>query len=141
MKFKLKEILIIEDLTQKIPENILYSLFNMASQDNKFFLITSEKPISTFNFKLPDLKSRVKSSSILKISLPGDDLIKAILSKSFSDKQIFVDKKYIDFIAKRIERSYDKILKFVNILDRFSLKSGKSLNFKVIKESLKMLNK
>ena len=67
--------------------------------------------------------------------------IKAILSKSFSDKQIFVDKKYIDFIAKRIERSYDKILKFVNILDRFSLKSGKSLNFKVIKESLKMLNK
>ncbi|MAJ22449.1 MAG: hypothetical protein CBC24_01370 [Candidatus Pelagibacter sp. TMED64] len=141
LKFKLKEILIIEDLTQKIPENILYSLFNMASQDNKFFLITSEKPISTFNFKLPDLKSRVKSSSILKISLPGDDLIKAILSKSFSDKQIFVDKKYIDFIAKRIERSYDKILKFVNILDRFSLKSGKSLNFKVIKESLKMLNK
>jgi len=80
-------------------------------------------------------------TSLINFKLKGLLIFKEYLSKSFSDKQIFVDKKYIDFIAKRIERSYDKILKFVNILDRFSLKSGKSLNFKVIKESLKMLNK
>ena len=37
----------------------------------------------------------------------------ALILKNFSDRQIFVDKKLIDFIIKRIDRSYDKIFDFI----------------------------
>ena len=139
LKFKTKEALIIENLNEKISEKLLFSLWNIALQDNKYLLITSIKPISLYKFKLTDLISRVKSSLAIGIDLPGDDLISVILAKNFSDKQIKVEKKHIDYIVKRIDRSYEKISQFILTLDKYSLKKGSPFSLKLIKEVLKMI--
>ena len=139
LKFKTKEALIIENLNEKISEKLLFSLWNIALQDNKYLLITSIKPISSYKFKLTDLISRVKSSLAIGIDLPGDDLISVILAKNFSDKQIKVEKKHIDYIIKRIDRSYEKISQFILTLDKYSLKKGSPFSLKLIKEVLKMM--
>ena len=47
-RFKTKEALIIENLDDSASENLLFSLWNIALQDNKYLLITSTKPISLF---------------------------------------------------------------------------------------------
>ena len=138
-KFKTKEVLIIENLNDSVSENLLFSLWNVALQDNKYLLITSTKPISSFKFKLRDLISRVTSSLIIGINLPSDDLISVILAKNFSDKQIKVEKKHIDYIIKRIDRSYEKISQFILTLDKYSLKKGSPFGLKLIKEVLKMI--
>ena len=138
-KFKTKETLIIENLDRKVPEKLLFSLWNIALQDNKYLLITSKKPINSFKFKLRDLTSRVTSSLIIGINLPSDDLISVILAKNFSDKQITVEKKHIDYIIKRIDRSYEKISQFILTLDKYSLKKGSPFGLKLIKEVLKMI--
>ena len=139
LKFKSKEALIIENLDEKISEKILFSLWNAALQDNKYFLITSKKQINFYKFKIPDLISRINSCLIIGIKLPSDDLISVILAKNFSDKQIKVEKKHIDYIIKRIDRSYEKISLFISNLDKYSLKKGSSLDLKLIKEVLKMI--
>ena len=138
-KFKTKEVLIIENLNASVSENLLFSLWNVALQDNKYLLITSTKPINSFKFKLRDLISRVTSSLIIGINLPSDDLISVILAKNFSDKQITVEKKHIDYIVKRIDRSYEKISQFILTLDKYSLKKGSPFALKMIKEVLKMV--
>ena len=102
-------------------------------------LINSIKPISSYKFKLPDLVSRIKSSLSIGIKLPSDDLIIAIIAKNFSDKQIIVEEKHIDYIIKRIDRSYEKISQFILTLDRYSLKKGSPFGLKMIKEVLKMI--
>ena len=138
-EFKINEALIIENLNEKVSENLLFSLWNFALQDNKYLLITSTKPINAYKFKLPDLKSRASSSLMIGINLPSDDLISVILAKNFSDKQIKVEKKHIDYIIKRIDRSYEKISQFISILDKYSLKKSNPFNLKLIKEVLKMI--
>ena len=138
-EFKTKEVLIIENVNEKIVENLLFSLWNVALQDNKYLLITSLKPISLYKFKLPDLKSRANSSIIIGINLPSDDLISVILTKNFSDKQIKIEKKHIDYIIKRIDRSYEKISQFILTLDKYSLKKGSPFGLKLIKEVLNMI--
>ena len=138
-EFKTKEALIIENVNEKIAENLLFSLWNEALQDNKYLLITSLKPISLYKFKLPDLKSRANSSIIIGINLPSDDLISVILAKNFSDKQIKIEKKHIDYIIKRIDRSYEKISQFILTLDKYSLKKGSPFGLKLIKEVLNMI--
>ena len=138
-EFKINEALVIENLNEKISENLLFSLWNTALQDNKYLLITSTKPISAYKFKLPDLKSRARSSMVIGINLPSDDLISVILAKNFSDKQIKVEKKHIDYIIKRIDRSYEKISQFISILDKYSLKKSNPFSLKLIKEVLKMI--
>ena len=138
-EFKLKEVLIIENLKENISENLLYTLYNVAQQDNKYFVLTSREPINKFNFKSMDLKSRVNSTTIIGIDLPSDELIRVILSKSFSDKQIKVEKKHIDYVIKRIDRSYEKISQFISTIDKYSLKKGSPFSLKLIKEVLKMI--
>ena len=126
-------------MDNKVSENLLFSLWNIILQDNKYLLITSKEPISKYKFKLPDLNSRVSSCMNIGIKLPSDNLLSVILSKNFSDKQIKVEKKHIDYIIKRIDRSYEKISQFILTLDKYSLKKGSPCSLKTIKEVLKMI--
>ncbi len=135
-KLKVYENIILEDFKNKTDERLLYSLFNLVDNDNKYLLINSLKPISEMNFLLDDLKSRSKNCLFAKIENPDDDLMFAIIVKSFSDKQITVDKKLINFIIKRIDRSYGKISDFIYKIDELSLKKKKPINIKTIKEIL-----
>ena len=137
--FKTKEALIIENLNENISEELLFSLWNLALQDNKYVLITSINPLDSYQFKLKDLTSRVKDSLAIGINLPSDDLISVIIAKNFSDKQIKVEKKHIDYIIKRIDRSYEKISQFILTFDKYSLKKGSSFDLKLIKEVLKVI--
>ena len=133
---KIYENIVLENLDKQIDENLIYSLINLIDQDNKFLIITSQKPIVEIDFNLDDLKSRSKNCLFAKIENPDDDLMFAIIVKSFSDKQITVDKKLINFIIKRIDRSYGKISDFIYKIDELSLKKKKPINIKTIKEIL-----
>ena len=121
-KIKLKESIIIDDFEIIENEKLLYSLFNLIYQDNKYLLILSNKSINEIHFKLDDLNSRAKNCIFAKIENPEDDLIFAIILKSFSDRQIKLEKKIVEFIIKRIDRSYGKIYEFIYKVDQLSLK-------------------
>ena len=135
-KIELYKNIIIEDLTSNINENLLYSLLDLIEQNNKYLIITSLNQVVHINFKLLDLRSRLKSFLLLNIEQPDDELIFGIILKNLSDRQISIDKKLIDYIVKRIERSYSKIHNFIYKIDQLSLKKKKSIDFELIKEVL-----
>ena len=90
---KLYESIIIDDFEECKEEEIIYSIFNLIDQDNKYMLINSLKPINQIKFKLPDLASRSKNCLYAEIENPDDELIFAIILKNFSDRQIKIEKK------------------------------------------------
>ncbi len=136
-EIKIYENIILENFDQNIDEVLIYSLFNLIDNDNKYLIINSINPINEMDFKLNDLKSRAKNCLFAIIEKPDDELMFALILKNFSDRQITIDKKLIDFIIKRIDRSYSKIFEFIYKIDEFSLKKKKPIDFKTIKEVLK----
>ena len=135
-KIKIYQNIVIEDLNEGIDENLFFTLLNIIDQDNKYLIITSKKPIVDFSFKLEDLNSRTKNFLLSVIDKPDDDLMFALILKNLSDRQISIDKKLVDFIIKRIDRSYSKISDFIYKIDKISLKRKKPIDFKIIKEVL-----
>ena len=135
-QIKVYENIIIENFNDQIDENIFYTLLNIIDQDNKYLILTSKKPIVDHVFKLDDLNSRSKNFLLSTIEKPGDDLMFALILKNLSDRQISIEKKLIDFIIKRIDRSYGKIFDFIYKIDKISLKRKKPIDFKIIKEAL-----
>ena len=127
---------VLEDLNLIVNEKLIYSLFNIIDQDNKFLIITSLEPVAEINFRLEDLKSRTKNCLLAKIDNPDDELMFGLILKNLSDRQITLDKKLIDFIIKRVDRSYGKIFEFIYKIDKISLKKKKSIDFKIINEAL-----
>ena len=130
--------LIIENFKKDIEEKLLYSILNHSKQLDNYIVINSTPPIKKILFKIKDLQSRINSFVFIGIDLPTDDLLKVIVTKSFSDKQINLDPKITDFIIKNVDRSYEKMFKFIRDVDELSLSSGKSININLIK---KVLNK
>ncbi len=135
---KLNEIdcLIIENYNNKIEEKLFYSILNEAKQLENFILVNSAKPLKENHFKLKDLRSRINSFVYIGIDLPTDDLLKVIISKFFSEKQINLEPKVTEYIIKNVDRSYEKMIKFIKDIDELSLSSGKSININLIKKLL-----
>ena len=135
-KIKVHQNIVIENLDDGINETLFYSILNTIEQDNKYLLVTSHQSIVDIDFKLNDLKSRTSNFLLQNIANPDDELVFALILKNLSDRQIFLDKKLINFIAKRVDRSYRKISDFIYKIDEISLKRGKSIDFKIVKEVL-----
>ena len=130
------ECLIIDNFKNNIDEKLLYSIINHSKQLDNYLLINSTTSIKNINFKLKDLKSRLDSFLFIGIELPTDDLLKVIISKTLSDKQISLKPQISDFIIKNVERSYHKMFKFLKDVDELSLSTGKSININLIKKVL-----
>ena len=128
--------LIIDSFENNIEEKLFYSILNQSKQLENYVLINSTKSIKSIKFKLSDLQSRINSFVYIGIELPTDDLLKVIISKTLSDKQISVNPKISDFIINNVERSYEKMFKFLKELDELSLSTGKSININLIKKVL-----
>ena len=130
--------LIIDSFKNNIDEKLLYSILNQSKQAENYILINSTPSIKNINFNLKDLKSRINSFLYIGIELPTDDLLKVIISKTLSDNQININPKLSDYIINNVERSYEKLFKFLKEVDEMSLSTGKSININLIK---KVLNK
>ena len=129
--------LIIDSFENNIEEKLFYSILNQSKQLENYILINSVPSINTVQFKLKDLQSRINSFLYFGIELPTDELLKVIISKTFSEKQISIDPKILNFIVNNVERSYEKMFKFLKDVDDLSLSTGKSININLIKKVLR----
>ena len=128
--------LIIDSYQNNIDEKLFYSILNQSKQLENYIVINSTPSISELTFELNDLRSRINSFMYIGIELPTDDLLQVIISKSFSDMQINVNPKLSDYIIKNVDRSYEKMFKFLKDIDELSLSTGKSININLIKKVL-----
>ncbi len=135
-EIKLYQNIVLEDLDENVDQKLIYSLYNIVEQYNKYLIITSIKPIVNFKFDLIDVESRSKNFLLQSIEKPDDELMFALIIKNLSDRQIIVEKKLINYIVKRIDRSYGKIFDFIYKIDEISLKKKKSIDLSIIKEVL-----
>jgi len=134
--FKKLDCLIIENYEQNIDEKLFYSTLNHLKQLNTYVVVNSNYSIKNMNFKLKDLKSRASNFLDIGVELPTDELLRVIISKYFTEKQINLTPKVVEYIIKNIDRSYEKVFEFIKEIDNLSLSSGKSININLIKKLL-----
>ena len=128
--------LIIDNYQNNIDENLFYSILNQSKQLDNYIVVNSISSLNKLNYNLLDLQSRLNSFIFIGIQLPNDDLLQVIISKFFSDKQINLNPKISEFIIKNVDRSYEKMFKFLKDIDELSLSTGKSININLIKKVL-----
>ena len=128
--------LIIDNYNNNIDEKLFYSILNQSKQLDNYILINSIPSIKNNKFNLKDLISRINSFLFIGIELPTDDLLKVLISKTLSDKQTSINPKLLEFIINNVDRSYEKMFKFLKDVDELSLSTGKSININLIKKVL-----
>ena len=120
----------------QINEDKFFSLINHFILHKKYLIISSRKPLTMLDIKLLDLKSRLKEFLLIEIQNPSDNLIYSLILKYFSDNQIVIKKDLVEYIVKKIDRSYSSIEKFLIKLNDQSIIKKKKIDYKLINEVL-----
>ncbi|WP_341820420.1 DnaA ATPase domain-containing protein [Wolbachia endosymbiont (group A) of Cydia strobilella] len=120
---------ILEDVQNIKDEAMLLHCYNYMKENDKRLLITSSISPKKLNFKLRDLSSRILSTISVKILPASEELLRIMLIKRFSDKQLKIDLKVINYILARIERSFYSIDKIIEKIDNESIGSNVTIPF------------
>jgi chromosomal replication initiation ATPase DnaA len=127
--------LICEDIEFISDEKFLLHLINFCS-DNSIYLLMNAKKI--IDFELPDLKSRVNATYKVSIKPADEDLLRVILLKNCSDRQLVINEEIANFIFSHSERSYDFIRNLIIRIDRLAIVKKRRITIPLIKEVLKI---
>ena len=118
---------------ENLEKNLLH-FYNLIDEKRGYVVLTASIAPKFWGINLPDLKSRILSSTTINIKKPDDELLSSVLVKLFIDKQILIDKKIIKFIVYRSERSLTSLQSIVNKIDEQSLVTKKKININFVKK-------
>jgi len=113
---------LVEDLHAGIAdERALFHLLNLVREHKLSMLLTSRTPPGEIEAALPDLRSRLRALPLVTIEPPDEALLKAVLVKHFTDRQLIVEPGVIAYIALRMERSMEAAATIVAEIDRAAM--------------------
>lgn len=117
-------------------EEALFHLHNhMGSAALPLLLVAREAP-GRWPVALPDLKSRMEATEVVRIGEPDDALLTAVLVKLFADRQLQVSPEVIGYIAARMERSFAETQALVAALDEAALAERRRITRALAQEVL-----
>ena len=120
--------LLVEDLHAGVAdERALFHLLNLVREHKLSMLLTSRAPPGELNVGLPDLRSRLRALPLVTIAPPDEALLKAVLVKHFTDRQLPVEPRTIDYIALRMEQSMEAAATIVAEIDRAAMASHRKV--------------
>jgi chromosomal replication initiation ATPase DnaA len=135
--FEIKPALVVEDIDRGIGnEQILFHLLNLAREKSGSLLMTSRMAPGEIAITLPDLRSRLRATSPVQIASPDESLIRSVLVKLFSDRQLMVEPHVVSYLALHMDRSMDAILRVVAHCDRLSLAAQRKVTRAIAAEAL-----
>jgi chromosomal replication initiation ATPase DnaA len=134
------ETLVVEDLDRGLAdEKVLFHLLNRARESKLSVLLTSRTPPGEQEFRVPDLRSRLRALPIVQVQPPDEALLKAVLVKLFADRQLNVEPPVIDYLSLRMERSMAAASRIVADIDRLALATHRKVTRPLAAEALASL--
>lgn len=129
--------LIVEDIDRGISdERVLFHVLNLARETDGYVLLTTRVVPGALSIALPDLRSRIRALPVVKVAPPDEVLLKAVLVKLFTDRQLSIDPAVIEFVALRIERSMEAANRIVADIDRLAMQSKRRVTRPLAQKAL-----
>jgi len=128
---------VVEDLDRGIAdEQAMFHLLNRARESKLSVLLTSRTPPGEQEFRIPDLRSRLRALPMVEVEPPDGALLKAVLVKLFDDRQLGVEPQVIDYLTVRMERSMAAANLIVDAVDRLALATHRKVTRPLAAEAL-----
>lgn len=115
-------------------EEALLHLYNIQKERGGHILAAAETAPGAWRFKLRDLGSRLLAAPAVSVGSPDDALMAVVLTKLFSDRQIFVPQEVVQFLLPRLERSFAAMRDIVDAIDRKALAEKRAITIPLVRE-------
>ena len=110
--------LVVEDLeAEDLDEHALFHLINLAREEDAYVLLTSRYTVASLPVTIRDLASRLRALPAVMVTPPDDVLLRSLLIKLASDRQLALDESVINYLVNRIDRSFAAARNAIQTLD------------------------
>ena len=117
-----RQAVIVEDIDAGLgDERAMFHILNLARETQFSVLVTAKRPPGEFQITLPDLRSRLRALPVVSIAMPDQSLLKAVLVKLFSDRQLTIEPHVVNYLSTRMERSMEAANQLVRVIDDLAL--------------------
>ncbi|KAB2886205.1 MAG: chromosomal replication initiator DnaA [Albidovulum sp.] len=120
----------------RAAETALFHLHNHVLARGGRLLVTAASPPRNWGLCLPDLASRMEATAVAEIAAPDDALLAAVLVKLFADRQIVVAPSLIQWLVRRMDRSFASARGLVADLDARALARGGPVTREMARDAL-----
>jgi len=103
-------------------ERSLFHLINLAREETAFLLFTARAVPAAWPFAIPDLVSRLRALPLVTLRAPDDPMLRALIVKLATDRQLTLDEGMVGYLSTRIERSFAAARAAVIALDNEALR-------------------
>jgi chromosomal replication initiation ATPase DnaA len=115
--------LVVEDLESvDIDERGLFHLINLAREESAYMLLTARSTLSGLPVTIRDLASRLRALPVVTLASPDDALLRALIVKLATDRQLPVDEALVNYLVNHIERSFAAVHAAVQRLDEEAMR-------------------
>ena len=120
-------------------EEALFHLHNLVLAEGHALLLTARRPPAQWPLALADLRSRLMGSQGVALSEPDDMLLSAVLAKLFDDRGAMPEAAVIDYLVKRMPRSFAAARFLADALDAQSLATRRRIGIRMAADALARL--
>ncbi|NDF12284.1 MAG: hypothetical protein EB060_05685 [Proteobacteria bacterium] len=128
--------LVIEDIENAADEEAFFHLLNRLKENQSSVLLTGIAPVKDLPFKVADVRSRLSAAVSVFLDLPDDALIEGLLFKQFADRQLRVPAEVIEYLVRRMDRSYASVIRIVEVIDSMSAEQRRNITVPLVRELL-----
>ncbi|MDR3461904.1 MAG: DnaA/Hda family protein [Beijerinckiaceae bacterium] len=109
------------------PEAALFHLINLLKETGGSLLLTARQKPDLWGITTPDLLSRLRLAPTAAIGRPDSALLRAVLVKLFTDRQIRIEEDVIVYAALHLDQSLEEAARFVQAVDEAALSAGRRI--------------
>ncbi len=128
--------IVVDDASDVSDERTLLHLYNLVHGGGSHFMIVAAEPPARWTIALPDLRSRLCALPAVGIGAPDDAVLAAMLVKQFDDRQLRVGDDVIDYLLKRMPRSFSAAGALVDAIDREALDRHRAITVPLSRDVL-----
>ncbi len=127
--------IIVYDATERAgdPEKILAAIANALAGECRLVFVGRGEP-GDWSAGLKDLETRLNAAPRITLAEPDEALLRAVMAKLFSDRQLRPTEGVADYAVKRLPKTFAAASAFVAAVDAASMQNRQPIGLKLARE-------
>ncbi len=127
------KIIVVDNLPADDPRRFLSTLEELTNAGIRTVLVGRGHP-GEWASGLKDLRTRLEAIPRASLDQPDEALLRAVIAKSFGDRQVAVDGAVVEYAAPRLPRTFAAALAFVDRADEEAARRKRKITVALAKE-------
>jgi len=124
------------DNAEDVDEEAIFHAWNRAQERRRPLILVANAPPPAWMVRLPDLRSRLAATPVVRIEEPDDQLVGQLIEKLCFNRGLAAPPELIRYLVPRIERSYYGVNRAIDALDELAYEQRQRLTVPLARKAL-----